>query len=79
LWRTTRPVIDYDLCNKCVWVCSTFCPDSAITVDADGRPVIDYDHCKGCMICVAKCPPHAIHTLPEHEAQAAERRAEATS
>ena len=60
LWRTMRPVIDYDHCNRCWWVCSTFCPDSAITVDADQRPVIDYDHCKGCMICVAKCPPHAI-------------------
>ena len=76
LWRTMRPVIDYDLCNKCAWICGTFCPDSAISVDADGRPVIDYDHCKGCMICVAKCPPHAISAITEHEAQVAERRAE---
>ncbi|MEN8207340.1 MAG: 2-oxoacid:acceptor oxidoreductase family protein [Pseudomonadota bacterium] len=72
LWRTLRPVIDYDRCNRCWWVCSTFCPDSAITVDAQDRPVIDYDHCKGCMICVAKCPPQAIETIPEHVAQAAE-------
>ena len=68
LWRTLRPVIDYDRCNRCWWVCSTFCPDSAITVDHDGRPEIDYDHCKGCMICVAKCPPHAIEAIPEHRA-----------
>jgi pyruvate ferredoxin oxidoreductase gamma subunit len=72
LWRTLRPVIDYDRCNRCWWVCSTFCPDGAITVDAQDRPSIDYDHCKGCMICVAKCPPHAIETIPEHVAQAAE-------
>jgi pyruvate ferredoxin oxidoreductase gamma subunit len=41
-------------------------------VDAQQRPVIDYDHCKGCMICVAKCPPHAIETIPEYQAQATE-------
>ncbi|MBT8442688.1 MAG: 2-oxoacid:acceptor oxidoreductase family protein [Gammaproteobacteria bacterium] len=69
LWRTMRPVIDYDRCNRCWWVCSTFCPDSAIHVDERGSPTIDYDHCKGCMICVAKCPPHAIAAIPEHEAQ----------
>ncbi len=76
LWRTLRPVIDYDLCNRCWWVCSTFCPDSAITVDEQGSPTVDYDHCKGCMICVAKCPPHAIAAIPEHEAQGASAAAE---
>lgn len=65
LWRTIRPVIDYARCNHCWWVCSEFCPDSAIKV-IGGRPEIDYDHCKGCMICVAQCPPHAIATVPEH-------------
>jgi pyruvate ferredoxin oxidoreductase gamma subunit len=69
LWRTLRPVIDYDRCSGCWWVCSTFCPDSAIAVDAQGRPVIDYDHCKGCMVCVAQCPPHAIEAVPEEQAQ----------
>jgi pyruvate ferredoxin oxidoreductase gamma subunit len=78
LWRTMRPVIDHDLCNQCVWVCSTFCPDSAISVDPEGWPVVDYDHCKGCMICVAKCPPHAISAVPEHEAQTKERLAKTT-
>lgn len=67
LWRVLRPVIDYDRCNRCWWVCSEFCPDSAITVAADGRPEIDYDHCKGCMICVAQCPPHAITAVPEQD------------
>jgi pyruvate ferredoxin oxidoreductase gamma subunit len=72
LWRTLRPVIDYDRCNRCWWVCSTFCPDSAIRVNDEGRPEIDLDHCKGCMICVAKCPPHAIETVAEHEARESE-------
>ncbi|MCU0970600.1 MAG: 2-oxoacid:acceptor oxidoreductase family protein [Gammaproteobacteria bacterium] len=71
LWRTMRPVVDYGRCNRCWWVCSTFCPDGAITVDADGSPRIDYAHCKGCLVCVAQCPPHAIAAVPEHEAAAA--------
>jgi pyruvate ferredoxin oxidoreductase gamma subunit len=69
LWRTMRPVIDYDHCNRCWWICSTFCPDNAISVNEQRYPQIDYDHCKGCMICVAKCPPHAIAAIPEHDAQ----------
>ena len=68
LWRTMRPVIDYDHCKNCWWVCSTFCPDSAITV-TDNTPVIDYDHCKGCMVCAGVCPPHAIAGVPEYLAQ----------
>ena len=68
LWRTLRPVIDYDHCKHCWWVCSTFCPDSAIAV-VDDIPVIDYDHCKGCMVCVGVCPPHAISGVPEYLAQ----------
>ena len=71
LWRTLRPVIDYDRCNRCSWVCSTFCPDSAIKVEADHTPRIDYDHCKGCMVCVAICPPHAIRAVPERAKETA--------
>ena len=72
LWRTLRPLIDYERCNKCWWVCSSFCPDSAIQVAEDGTPKIDYDHCKGCMVCVAQCPPHAITAIPEQQAQTEE-------
>ena len=68
LWRTMRPIIDYDHCNKCWWICSTLCPDSAIEI-RDDTPVVDYDHCKGCMICVGVCPPHAIRGIPEYVAQ----------
>jgi pyruvate ferredoxin oxidoreductase gamma subunit len=70
LWRTMRPVVDYDHCNRCWWVCSTFCPDGAIRVDEQRYPQIDYDHCKGCLICVAQCPPHAISAVAEHKAAA---------
>ena len=70
LWRTMRPVIDYSQCNRCWWVCSTLCPDSAISVDEDGSPQVDYEHCKGCMICVTQCPSHAIQAIPEHGAEA---------
>jgi pyruvate ferredoxin oxidoreductase gamma subunit len=67
LWRTMRPIIDAGLCRGCWWVCSTFCPDSAINV-LNNRPEIDYDHCKGCLVCVAQCPAHAIMAVPETEA-----------
>ena len=73
LWRTLRPVIEYDLCNACSWICSTFCPDSCIEVDAQGLPQIDYDHCKGCLVCVGVCPPHAIISIPEKDAQEQEQ------
>ena len=69
LWRTMRPVINYDKCSGCWWVCSTYCPDSAIDVSSDNLPQIDYDHCKGCLICVAQCPPQAIESIPEHVAK----------
>jgi len=68
LWRTVRPVIDYSHCRRCAWICSTLCPDSTISVNAEGYPEIDYEHCKGCLICMANCPAHAIRAIPEHEA-----------
>ncbi len=67
LWRTVRPVIDHARCNRCWWLCSTFCPESAIAVGGDRVPVIDYDHCKGCLVCVTQCPTHAIDVEPEEE------------
>jgi pyruvate ferredoxin oxidoreductase gamma subunit len=69
LWRTMRPVIDYERCSGCWWVCSTFCPDGAINVTSENLPDIDYDHCKGCLVCVAQCPPQAIESIPEHVAR----------
>ena len=77
LWRTMRPVINYENCSGCAWICSTYCPDGAINVRANGYPDIDYDHCKGCLICVAQCPPHAIESIAEHVARAQENGATA--
>ena len=79
LWRTMRPVIEYENCKHCWWVCSGSCPDGAISVNAGGAPRIDYDHCKGCLTCVGVCPSHAIVTIPEHEAVAAEQETETAS
>jgi pyruvate ferredoxin oxidoreductase gamma subunit len=79
LWRTMRPVIDHSRCNRCTWVCGSFCPDGAIHVDANGYPQVDLDHCKGCMICVAQCPPHAIEAVPETEAAARDKEKEGAS
>ncbi len=64
-WRTQKPLIDPSRCHKCSWICSTFCPDGAITVEQDRSPKIDYDHCKGCMVCLVQCPHHAISAQPE--------------
>ena len=75
LWRTMRPIIDYELCNNCWWICSTLCPDAAIAVN-DNRPEIDYDHCKGCLVCLAQCPPHAIRSVPESQALVDEKQAQ---
>jgi len=64
LWRSATPWIDLDHCSRCSWVCTTFCPDSAIHAGADRTPRIDYDHCKGCLVCVTVCPAHAIRAVP---------------
>ncbi len=69
LWRTMRPVINYEKCSGCWWICSTYCPDGTINVRADGFPEIDYEHCKGCLVCVAQCPPHAIESISEQLAR----------
>ena len=65
LWRSLRPVLRENACHRCVWICGTVCPDSAIDVALSGLPRIDLDHCKGCMICVAECPSHAIDAVAE--------------
>ncbi|MDJ0272680.1 MAG: 2-oxoacid:acceptor oxidoreductase family protein [Candidatus Caldarchaeum sp.] len=65
-WRVFRPVVDYGKCTGCK-VCFIYCPDSAISLDAENKPVIDYEHCKGCLICVVECPIRAISSVREVE------------
>ena len=67
LWRTMRPVLDYNICHRCWWVCRTYCPDGTIEVSEEGYPQFDYDYCKGCMICLTQCPWQAIRAVPEVE------------
>jgi pyruvate ferredoxin oxidoreductase gamma subunit len=64
-WRVAKPVIDYEKCRRCHWVCGTACPDAAIVVRDDGAPLIDLGHCKGCLICLEECPWHAISAETE--------------
>jgi pyruvate ferredoxin oxidoreductase gamma subunit len=68
LWRVFRPVISNDHCVKC-GICMAYCPDGAISPDAEGFPVVDLDHCKGCMVCVATCPTHTISAIAETDAR----------
>jgi pyruvate ferredoxin oxidoreductase delta subunit len=59
-WRTFRPEIDEELCNKC-GNCEKFCPDGVI----DREYNIDLDFCKGCGICADVCPKKAIKMVRE--------------
>lgn len=68
LWRVFRPVISHEHCVKC-GICMAYCPDGAITPNAEGFPEVDLDHCKGCMICVAQCPTHTIAAVAETDAR----------
>ena len=63
-WRTFRPVIDRAKCTKCN-VCWKYCPDVAISLDAEGWPVVSLEACKGCGICAEECKPKAIELVAE--------------
>ena len=47
--------------------CLNYCPDSAISIDEQGRLRIDYDYCKGCGICLHECPCSAIEYSQSEE------------
>jgi len=78
VWRTLRPVIDYDLCIAAPGCAARFVRTAPFRCAPTAPPQIDYDHCKGCLICVTVCPPHAIRAVPEREAQQAEEMKGAT-
>ncbi|MEE9520432.1 MAG: 4Fe-4S binding protein [Dehalococcoidales bacterium] len=65
-WRTERPIIDLDKCNKC-GLCYIFCPDVAIGLNGEGYPETDLFYCKGCGICAVECPKKAITMVEEGE------------
>lgn len=58
-WRTERPVIELAKCKRC-FLCYLYCPEAAMTLDAENFPHVDYEHCKGCLICYEECPTDAI-------------------
>ena len=43
-WRSERPIIDLDKCNKC-GLCYIFCPDAAIEMNDDGYPELMLFYC----------------------------------
>jgi pyruvate ferredoxin oxidoreductase delta subunit len=65
-WRTLRPKIDFEKCNKKCYLCYEFCPDSSVEKTEDG-PKILYKFCKGCGICAYECPKDAIELVPEEK------------
>jgi pyruvate ferredoxin oxidoreductase delta subunit len=63
-WRTLKPVIIIEKCNKC-GLCQVFCPDGVVRKRKDGTFEIDLDYCKGCGICANECPKAAIKMVVE--------------
>jgi len=64
LWRTEKPVVDNNKCNRC-YLCEIYCPVNTIRVEPETGVEIDYDHCKGCGVCADVCPVSAIKMVPE--------------
>jgi pyruvate ferredoxin oxidoreductase delta subunit len=64
-WRSRRPVVDKDKCNKCT-LCYIFCPEGCIERDSKGNFEANLYYCKGCGICAEECPRKAI-TMVEEE------------
>jgi len=58
-WRTFRPVIDQEGCNKC-GLCWMFCPEGTIIRDDNGNFNVNLLYCKGCGICAKECPTNNI-------------------
>ncbi len=49
-----KPVWDKELCTRCA-LCYIYCPDAAISRQADGYFDVDIEMCKGCGICHREC------------------------
>jgi pyruvate ferredoxin oxidoreductase gamma subunit len=63
-WRQFRPVLQREQCTRC-WLCFVWCPEAAISLDADDYPVVDYEVCKGCLLCAHECPTQAYSVEQE--------------
>ena len=65
-WRSQRPAVDREKCNKC-GLCWLYCPDAAMEPVEDGYYEPDLFYCKGCGICASVCPKEAITMIEEEE------------
>ncbi len=65
-WRSQRPIVDKDKCNKKCILCYIFCPDGCIERNTEGYFEANLYYCKGCGICASECPRKAI-TMVEEE------------
>ena len=63
-WKSRRPVIDFNKCNKCT-LCYYFCPEGCIAKSNEGYFEPDLFYCKGCGICAMECPKDAITMVEE--------------
>lgn len=63
-WRTFRPVINQEKCNRCL-LCWVFCPDGVIKKHDLEALTIDLAYCKGCGICAHECRRGAITMFEE--------------
>jgi len=58
-WRSQRPILDINQCNKC-GLCYIYCPEGCIEQDEEGYFKAGLFYCKGCGICAVECPKKAI-------------------
>ncbi len=65
-WRSERPIMDKEKCNKC-GLCWLYCPDAAMKLLDDGYYEPELFYCKGCGICARVCPREAITMIEEEE------------
>ncbi len=63
-WRTQRPVIDQDKCNRCGF-CLLYCPVGAVEPGDGVGYQISLEYCKGCGICANECPSRAVTMVHE--------------
>lgn len=59
-WRTVRPIIDAEKCNRC-GLCFIYCPTQCIQADeAMENYIPNLKFCKGCGVCAKECPTNVI-------------------
>jgi len=57
--------------KRCVWGCQGFgdcvkvCKFGALSMGKGHVPIVDTNKCTGCKACMAECPQHIIHAIPE--------------